>query len=107
MGEGVFVPVIPAVRAFTVSGLDVVGSWLDHRMKGGAGRRSSPLDEIPPVTWPEAFTEELLELLWVIEATVALGSGLDAALEAVASGPTTPASDLPEPSQAERSAPAG
>jgi hypothetical protein len=105
VGEGVFAPVAPEVRAFSVSGLDVVGSWLDYRMKDGAGRRSSPLDMLRPEVWPEVFTQELLELLWVIERSVALGHALDASLDAIVSGPTIAADDLPQPTEEERQAP--
>ena len=55
---------------FEVSGLKVVQSWLRYRMKKGAGKQSSPLDDIRPAVWPTAFTVELLELLWTLEATV-------------------------------------
>lgn len=74
-------------------------------MKGAAGRRSSPLDGIRPAVWPEAFTQELLELLWVLERTVALGPELDAALDAIVSGPTIRADALPQPAEEERRAP--
>jgi len=74
-------------------------------MKEGAGRRSSPLDEIRPEVWPEAFTQELLELLWVVERSVALEPALDVSLDAIVSGPTIPADDLPRPTEQERLAP--
>ena len=41
-------------------------------MKSRSGRKSSPLDEIRPAGWTAALTTELLELLWVLEATVAV-----------------------------------
>jgi hypothetical protein len=53
-----------------VSGLKVVQSWLKYRMKKGAGKKSSPLDDIRPERWTSQFTTELLELLWVLEATI-------------------------------------
>ena len=105
VGEGVFAPVSPEVRAFQVSGLDVIGSWLDYRMKGGAGRKSSPLDDIRPKIWPEAFSKELLELIWVLERTVALGPDLDNLLEEIVSGDLIAADELPEPSDGERKPP--
>jgi hypothetical protein len=105
VGDGVFAPVAPCVRGYSVSGLDVIGSWLDYRMKKGAGRRSSDLDKIRPEIWPEAFTQELLELVWVIEQTVALGPDLDATLDTIVAGPTIPATMLPQPTDAERKAP--
>jgi hypothetical protein len=71
IGGGVFAPVVPQVFGFEVSGLKVVQSWLRYRMRRGAGKKSSPLDHIRPECWPGQFTTELLELLWVLEATVA------------------------------------
>jgi hypothetical protein len=105
VGDGLFAPVAPEVRAYSVSGLDVVGSWLDYRMKQGAGKKSSKLDEIRPQTWPAGFSDELLELLWVIEATVALGPKLDETLEAVVAGDLIAASALPAPTELERKPP--
>lgn len=105
VGDGVFAPVSPEVRAFSVSGLDVSGSWLDYRMKEGAGRRSSPLDEIRPTIWPEAFTKELLELLWVLERTVSLGPELDQLLDDLVAGDVLKADELPVPSAQERQPP--
>ena len=77
VGDGEFSPLSPKVWDYSVSGLQVVKSWLDRRKLTGAGRKSSPLDEIRPERWE--FTEELLELLWVLEATLELqpeGAGL-------------------------------
>ncbi|MCY3711100.1 MAG: N-6 DNA methylase [Caldilineaceae bacterium] len=71
VGAGEFTPVAPELYAFEVSGLKVVHSWLKYRMKKGAGRKSSPLDDIRPTRWTSQFTTELLELLWVLEATLA------------------------------------
>ncbi|MFN2468848.1 MAG: type ISP restriction/modification enzyme [Gaiellaceae bacterium] len=105
VGEGVFAPVAPEARAYSVSGLDVIGSWLDYRMKDGAGRRSSPLDAIRPETWPAQFTEELLQLLWMIEHTVALGPELDALLDEIVGGDLILAEELPQPTPEERQPP--
>ena len=69
VGKGEFAPVAPGVYEFEVSGLKVVQSWLKYRMRKGAGRKSSPLDEIRPEHWTSQFTAELLDLLWVLEAT--------------------------------------
>ncbi len=61
VGDGEFSPVKPCVWSFSVSGLQIVKSWLDYRKLKRSGRKSSPLDEIRPERWD--FTEELLELL--------------------------------------------
>ena len=71
VGSGVIAPVPAAVWDFNVSGLSVVRSWLSFRMARGGGRKSSALDQIRPRHWSVAFTKELLELVWILEATVA------------------------------------
>lgn len=70
VGEGEFAPVSDAVFEFEVSGLKVVQSWLKYRMRQGAGKKSSPLDDIRPERWTSQLTTELLEMLWVLEATI-------------------------------------
>jgi hypothetical protein len=105
VGKGAFGPVAPEIWSFSVSGFEVVRSWLAYRMKDGAGRRSSPLDEIRPERWTPAFTEEFLELLWVLEATMATYPALESLLGRVVAGPTFIAAELPSPTDAERAAP--
>lgn len=106
VGRGAFGPVDPEVWAFSLSGFEVVRSWLAYRMKGGAGRRSSPLDDIRPERWTPAFTVEFLELLWVLEATVAMLPALQSLLDRVVAGLTFAAAELPAPSPDERKPPA-
>jgi hypothetical protein len=106
VGDGAFAPVSPEVWNFSVSGLEVVQSWLAYRMKGGAGRRSSPLDEIRPERWSAQLTEELLQLLWVLEATTGLFPALSEHLRAVVEGPLFTAAGLPTPTEVERRPPA-
>ncbi len=48
VGEGVFTDVRPEVWNFSVSGFEVVKSWLAYRMRDRAGKSSSPLDAIRP-----------------------------------------------------------
>ena len=105
VGEGAFAPVTPEVYEYEVSGLRVVHSWLRYRMKGGAGRKSSPLDDIRPERWTAQFTTELLELLWVLEATLALHPQQEELLEAVVGSPLFVADELPQPSENDRKAP--
>jgi hypothetical protein len=105
VGDGDFAPVDPAVWEFSVSGLQVLASWLSYRMAEGAGRRSSPLDDIRPDSWTSDMTRELLELIWVLEATIDLFPEMKDTLKAVISSPLFNASDLPQPSHDERQAP--
>jgi hypothetical protein len=105
VGGGIFRPVSNAMWKFSVSGLSVLQSWLDYRMRAGAGRSSSLLDEIRPEIWTAMMTQELLELLWVLEATVASLPKLSAVFANVIASETFGASELPVPGAAERSAP--
>jgi hypothetical protein len=95
VGGGEFRPVARSVFEFEVSGLKVVQSWLRYRMKKGAGKKSSPLDDIRPERWTGQFTTELLELLWVLEATVEGYPAQAKLLEAVVKGPCFRADELP------------
>lgn len=98
VGNGVFAPVSAAVFGFEVSGLLVLQSWLRYRMRDGAGRKSSPLDDLRPAQWTGQQTTELLELLWVLEATVAGYPAQEAMLAEVVAGPCFHADELPAPS---------
>jgi predicted helicase len=95
VGSGEFRPVAKEVFDFEVSGLKVVQSWLKYRMKKGAGKKSSPLDDIRPEQWTIEFTDELLELLWVLEATMEGYPEQVCLLEAVVEGPCFEAEELP------------
>ncbi len=96
VGEGEFAPVASEVYEFEVSGLKVVQSWLKYRMKKGAGKKSSPLDDIRPERWTSQFTTELLELLWVLEATVKCYPEQARLLEAVVASDCFRAEELPQ-----------
>jgi hypothetical protein len=105
VGAGAIAPVPSAVFGFTVSGLPVVRSWLDYRLRRPAGRRSSPLDDLRPARWTPALTRELLELLWVLAATAARAPALDAFLAEVLAGEVFTAAELGAPTAAERRPP--
>ena len=94
VGSGQFAPVPAAIYEFEVSGLKVVQSWLRYRMKGGAGRQSSPLNDIRPERWPATFTRELLELIWVLDRTLRLYPEQALLLERVLDGPCLPATAI-------------
>lgn len=106
VGDGKFAPVQSQVYEFEVSGLKVVQSWLKYRMKKGGGKKSSSLDGIRPERWTDQFTTELLELLWVLEATVKGYPPQAKLLEAVVSGPYFQADELPSVPDEARKPPA-
>ena len=100
---GEFAPVAPEVWDYSVSGMRIVESWLNRRKENRSGRKSSPLDGIRPERW--TFEEELLELLWVLEGTLALEPEGAALLDEVCGSPLFTAAELPAPSAAERKPP--
>jgi hypothetical protein len=105
LGAGEFVPVSYDVFNFEVSGLKVVQSWLKYRMKRGAGKKSSPLDDIRPERWTAEMTTELLNLLWILEATLAGYPEQKQILEDILHGSLFWAEELPETPEAARQAP--
>lgn len=105
VGDGCFGPVAPEIWNFEVSGLMVVQSWLGYRMKERKGKKSSPLDNIRPACWTPAMSDQFLELLWVLEATLAIEPDLAEILDRVIEGSCFNANDLPSPTAAERKPP--
>ena len=105
VGAGEFAPVSRAVWEFSVSGYEVLRGWLGFRMKQRSGRKSSPLDDLRPASWTAALTTELLELLWVLEATVTTQPQLNALLSEILAAPLFTAADFPAPTATERAAP--
>ena len=57
-------------------------------MLSGKGSKSSPLDDIRPQQWTATFTTELLELLWILEYTVAEYPAQEKLLDAILTVPT-------------------
>lgn len=106
VGDGRFGPVDSQVWDYEVSGLKVVHSWLGYRMKKRAGKKSSALDDIRPDHWTPQMTDEFLELLWVLEATLSMEPKLSAMLDKIATGPCFKAADLPAPTEEQREPPA-
>jgi Type ISP C-terminal specificity domain len=78
LGEACVGPVSQDTWAYAVSGYRVVNGWLRRRVQR---RGKSLLDAIAPAQWDAGLTGELLELLWLVEATLAMGPALDALLE--------------------------
>lgn len=105
VGAGQISGVDREVFEFSVSGLEVVKSWLNYRMEAGAGRKSSPLDDIRPPRWTVAMSQELLQLLWMLEHTLARYPKLSHLLDRVVSGPLLSAGELPMPNDAQRKPP--
>lgn len=95
----------PATWAYEVSGLKILPSWLGYRMQRPRGRASSPLDAVRPTTWTGDLTHELLELLWVLEHSLALHARQAGLLAHILAAPRFAAADLPQPTAGERKPP--
>ena len=102
IGKGRFAPVRREVWNFSISGFEVVKSWLAYRMRDRSGKKSSPLDDIRPERWE--FDGELLNLLWVLDHTVDLQPTLAALLEKVLASALFAAAELSQPDEAQRRA---
>ncbi len=103
VGTGRFGPVSGEVWNFEVSGLKVLRSWLGYRMANRKGRKSSPLDDIRPKTW--TFTDELLRLITILQHTINVTPTAAELLDEIVNGPLLLATDLPQPTEAERKPP--
>ncbi|MDQ5910129.1 MAG: methyltransferase, partial [Pseudomonadota bacterium] len=102
IGKGLFAPVRREIWNFSLSGFEVVKSWLAYRMRDRSGKKSSPLDDIRPERW--TFDGELLNLLWVLDHTVDWQPALAALLEKVLASELFKAAELPQPDEAQRRA---
>ena len=76
-------------------GLTVVQSWLKYRMKKGAGKNSSLLDDIRPERWTSQFITELLELLRMPDVTIESYPAQAALLETILASDCIRADELP------------
>jgi Type ISP C-terminal specificity domain len=97
IGPGVVAPVTQEVWAYYVSGLQPLRSWLHYRMREPAGRArssSSPLDRIRADAWTRQLDDELLELIWVLEETIAIEPEQQELLDGICDGATIDAHEL-------------
>ena len=102
VGDGEYTSVAPEIWGYAVSGLKVVESWLAYRKLKRAGKSSSKLDEIRPKSWPDTDGQQLLRLLWTLEATIAAEETGAALLDTVIASELFLAVDLPQPNDVER-----
>lgn len=94
VGSGWFGPVSQNVYEYEVSGMKVVQKWLGYRMRNRRGRRSSPLDELTPETWPATYTSELIRLLNILTHSLELHPIQNNLLNEIVEGPLLAADAL-------------
>ncbi|WP_405444289.1 type ISP restriction/modification enzyme [Streptomyces niveus] len=56
VGTGRIRPVAPAVRDSRIGGVRVIRKWFSFRERKPAVERQTPLNDIPPRTWPARWT---------------------------------------------------
>ena len=93
IGGGFIDNVSPEVRAYEVSGKNILDQWFSYRRKDrsrpiiGDRRPPSPLEKIQPDRWPSSYTEDLINLLHVLTLLIELETEQAALLGAICSGP--------------------
>jgi hypothetical protein len=103
----------PDVWSYEVSGMPVVKKWFGYRKASPAAKWSSPLNDIVTTTWPEGWTEDLLDLLHVITRLRSLEERHAQLLAEVRAGPLLDltviqsAGLLPPPTEATKPKPVG
>lgn len=105
VGRGRVTGVLPEVWGFAVSGMPVVRKWLGYRCArraGRGGRSKNPLDLLGMTAWPDAWSDELLDLLRVLTLTVAAREEQTELLKEICAGQTVSAAELPVPGKVER-----
>lgn len=106
VGDGRVRGVRQEVWDFSVTGWAVVPRWLEHRTARGRGKRGSELDAIRPEQWTREWSNELLDLLRLLTATIDARPKQDDLLDRILSGSLVPADALPTPRAEERAVPA-
>lgn len=109
IGDGVVESVRPEVRAFEVSGMNVLDKWIGARTQKGigraAGKAATPLDKIRPDTWEDEWNDELLDLLRVLTESVELAQSQENLLDRIVAGGLIPSTSLPTPAIAQQKVP--
>ena len=108
VGTGTVIGVTEDVWEFSVTRWKVLQRWLQMRTRQGVGRsanRPKPLDLIRPSVWEDAWNDELLDLLNLLQETVDLRPAQKELLAQVLAGPTISADELPQPNSFQRKEP--
>jgi hypothetical protein len=93
IGKGFVDNVAPAIRAYEISGKNVLDQWFSYRRRDrtkpiiGDKRPPSPLETIQPEGWLAEYTEDLLNLLNVLGRLVALEPRQADLLDSIVAGP--------------------
>ncbi|MGC9671235.1 type ISP restriction/modification enzyme [Planosporangium sp. 12N6] len=95
IGSGRVGPVSAAVWSFEVSGMRIIKHWFDYRKRNPSGRRGgSELDELTSARWTLDMTDELRDLVAVLEGCVELEAKQADLLERIIANPLVTVTDL-------------
>ncbi len=92
IGKGYIDNVPPEVRAYEVSGMNVLRQWFSYRKRDrtrpiiGDRRPPSPLSDIQPDHWAHEYTSDLIDLLNVLGRLVLLEPKQAEFLQAILAG---------------------
>jgi Type ISP C-terminal specificity domain len=104
IGKGSVENVTPAMRAYEISGKNVLDQWFRYRRRDrtkpliGDKRPPSPLEKIEPDGWFAEYTEDLLNLLNVLGRLVALEPRQADLLDRIVAGPLIAVADAAQES---------
>lgn len=98
VGDGCIAPLSPTIRAYQVSGMNVLDKWFGYRKREPAGKRRLELDHVVSRRWTPEWTTELLALLNILGLLIKQEPAQRDLLEAVLAGPLVSESDLTEES---------
>lgn len=94
-GTGAVGPVSEAAWRYEVSGMRIIKHWFDYRKRDPSGRRGgSRLDDITTTRWQNAMTEQLRDLVAVLEGCIALEPLQTDLLTRIVEGPLITTDDL-------------
>ena len=90
-------PVTPDAAEYEISGMRVISHWFDYRKRNPSGRRgASDLDAENLRRWTNRMTEELRDLVAVIEGCVSLEQRQADVLDRIVRGPILSTAELTE-----------
>ena len=81
--KGTIANVAEEVFAYSTATMNVLESWFTYRRHEPGGKKTSPLDELNPVSWPTHYTEDLIDLLHILTLLVAERPAQETLLDAV------------------------
>ena len=90
-------PVTPGAAEYEISGMRVISHWFDYRKRNPSGRRgASDLDAENIQKWTSRMTEELRNVVAVLEGCVSLEKRQTNLLDRIVNGPILSAAELTE-----------